>query len=97
MERRDFLGMAGVATAALIAGPATAASRKKRPGFLWGTAGAAYQVEGANVASDLWVMEHVSPPIFADKSGDACDVYHRFDEDIALAASLGFNTHRFGI
>ena len=98
MERRDFMGMAGVAASAvLMAGPATAATGKKRTGFLWGTAGAAYQVEGANVASDLWVMEHVSPPIFADKSGDACDVYHRFDDDIALAASLGFNTHRFGI
>mgnify|MGYP003576106661 FL=1 len=98
MERRDFLGMTGVAASAvLMTRPVTAAPRKKHTGFLWGTAGAAYQVEGANVASDLWVMEHVSPPIFADKSGDACDVYHRFDEDIALAASLGFNTHRFGI
>lgn len=98
MERRDFLGMASSAAGAvLMAGPATAAPGKGRAGFLWGTAGAAYQVEGANVASDLWVMEHVVPPIFADKSGDACDVYHRFDEDIALSASLGFNTHRFGI
>lgn len=98
MERRDFLGMAGgVAGAMLIAESATGAERSRRGNFLWGTAGAAYQVEGANVASDLWVMEHVSPPIFADKSGDACDVYHRFDEDIALAASLGFNSHRFGI
>ena len=72
-------------------------SRPYRPDFLWGTAGAAYQVEGGNVASDIWVMEHVRPSVFAQPSGDACDVYHRFADDIALAARLGFNTHRFGI
>lgn len=99
MERRNFLGLvASTAGATLAAGSVTAAKTgHKRPDFLWGTAGAAYQVEGGNVASDLWVMEHISPPLFADRSGDACDAYHRFDGDIALAASLGFNTHRFGI
>jgi beta-glucosidase len=29
------------------------------PGFLWGTATAAHQVEGNNVNSDLWVLEHL--------------------------------------
>lgn len=67
------------------------------PSFLWGSAGAAYQIEGGNYASDLWVMEHTKPSIFKDPSGDAVDAYHRVDEDIALAASLGFNTHRFSI
>lgn len=65
--------------------------------FLWGTAGASYQIEGGNVASDLWVMEHTKPSIFKDPSGDADDAYHRVEEDLALAASLGFNTHRFSI
>lgn len=65
--------------------------------FLWGTAGAAYQIEGGNYASDLWVMEHAKPSIFKDPSGDAVDAWHRVHEDIALAASLGFNTHRFSI
>lgn len=103
MERRNFLGLvggaAGSALVATAAAPAAAAAPRagKAGDFLWGTAGAAYQVEGGNVASDLWVMEHVQPPIFADPSGDACDVWHRYDEDIALSASLGFNTHRFGI
>jgi beta-glucosidase len=98
MERRNFIGLVGgAAGAALAARPAAAATGKTRPDFLWGTAGAAYQVEGGNVASDLWVMEHVQPPLFADRSGDACDVYHRYDEDMALVASLGFNTHRLGI
>jgi beta-glucosidase len=35
------------------------------PGFLWGAATAAHQVEGNNVNSDLWVLEHVQPTLFA--------------------------------
>lgn len=65
--------------------------------FLWGSAGAAYQIEGGNVASDLWVLEHVKPTIFRAPSGDACDSYNRIDEDLAIAASLGFNSHRLSL
>ncbi|HEX2560748.1 glycoside hydrolase family 1 protein [Phenylobacterium sp.] len=81
----------------MIAGPTSANAQRPTPKFLWGTAGASYQIEGGNYASDLWVMENLKPSIFKDPSGDAMDAYHRFDEDIALAASLGFNTHRFSI
>ncbi len=66
-------------------------------GFLWGTATAAHQVEGGNTASDLWLMEMMKESLFADPSGDACDHYHRYPEDIALLAGLGFNTYRFSI
>lgn len=65
--------------------------------FLWGTAISAHQSEGGNVSSDAWLQEHVSPTAFREKSGDACDSLNRYGEDIALAADLGFNTHRFGI
>ncbi|WP_233247723.1 glycoside hydrolase family 1 protein [Caulobacter endophyticus] len=93
VDRRAVLlaGMAGASA------PALAAARGEAPAFLWGTAGAAYQIEGGNHASDLWVMEHVKPTIFREPSGDAADAYNRVDQDIALAASLGFNTHRFSI
>jgi beta-glucosidase len=67
------------------------------PGFLWGAATAAHQVEGNNINSDLWVLEHVQPTLFAEPSLDACDHYHRFEEDIRLLASLGLNTYRFSI
>ena len=43
------------------------------PGFVWGAATAAHQVEGNNVNSDLWVLEHCSPTLFAEPSLDACD------------------------
>ena len=65
--------------------------------FLWGTATAGHQIEGANVNSDFWLAENVEPTVFREPSGDACDSYNRFAEDIALAARLGFNCHRFGI
>lgn len=65
--------------------------------FIWGTATAAHQVEGNNVNSDFWVMEHLPETIFAEPSGDAIDQYHRYADDIALLAELGFNSYRFSI
>ncbi len=66
-------------------------------GFLWGVATAAHQVEGNNVNSDEWVLEYVKPSTFAEPSGDACDHYHRYLDDIGLIARLGFNTYRFSV
>jgi beta-glucosidase len=66
-------------------------------GFIWGTATAAHQVEGGNTNSDFWLLEHVDGSVFMEPSGDACDHYHRYPEDIALIASLGFNAYRFSI
>ena len=66
-------------------------------GFLWGTAISAHQSEGNNINSDAWLCENVSPTLFREPSRDACDSYNRFEEDIAIAADLGFNCHRIGI
>lgn len=66
-------------------------------GFLWGTATAAHQVEGNNVNSDTWVLEHMPKTHYVEPSGDACDHYHRYRSDIALLAELGFNAYRFSI
>ena len=65
--------------------------------FLWGTATAAHQVEGNNTNSDFWVMENVPDTVFAEPSGDAIDHYHRYPEDMALLAGLGFNSYRFSV
>ena len=65
--------------------------------FLWGTATAAHQVEGNNINSDFWVLEHIPGTIVNEPSGDACDHYHRYREDIKLLAELGFNSYRFSI
>jgi len=66
-------------------------------GFLWGTATAAHQVEGGNVYNDCWLLEHVPGTHYAECSGDACDHYHRYPEDIALVAGLGLNAYRFSV
>lgn len=67
------------------------------PRFLWGTATAAHQVEGGNTNCDSWLLEHVQGTIYTEPSGDACDHYHRYAEDMALLAALGFNAYRFSI
>src|SRR5579863_10365752 len=66
-------------------------------GFLWGAATAAHQVEGQNTNSDFWILENVTPTLFAEPSGDGCDHYNRYPEDIKLLAGLGLNTYRFSI
>ena len=66
-------------------------------GFLWGVATAAHQVEGNNVNSDTWLLEQLPGTIFSEPSGDAVDHYHRYADDIALIASLGFTTYRFSV
>jgi beta-glucosidase len=98
-NRREFL--AGSAALA-VAAPAAAAQAEPRrrpapPGFLWGTAISGHQSEGNNINSDAWLMENLSPSMFRERSGDACDSYHRYAEDFAIAARLGFNTYRLGI
>jgi beta-glucosidase len=67
------------------------------PDFYWGTATAAHQVEGGNVYNDNWVLEHTPGTIYVESSGDACDHYHRYREDIALIAGLGLKLYRFSL
>lgn len=67
------------------------------PGFLWGVATAAHQVEGNNTNSDNWLAENVPGTGYREPSGDACDHYHRYREDIALIAALGFTSIRLSV
>ncbi len=66
-------------------------------GFLWGTATAAHQVEGNNVNNDWWAFEHDPARGVREPSGDACDQYHRFRDDIELVADLGLRVYRLSI
>ena len=99
ITRRGAVGsLAALAAApALAKAPARGKAGKAPAPFLWGTATAAHQIEGGNTNSDFWLAENVKPTLFVEPSADACDSYHRYGEDIALAARLGFNCHRFGI
>ncbi len=66
-------------------------------GFLWGPATAAHQVEGGNWNNDWWAWEHDPASSCVEPSGDACDHYHQYREDIELIADLGFNMYRFSL
>jgi len=66
-------------------------------GFLWGAATAAHQVEGGNVNSDFWALENQPGSMFVEPSGDACDHYRLFRQDIAMLAELGLDAYRFSI
>ena len=96
ITRRTMMGAVGAAAAPLAAA-AKPAPRRAPAGFLWGTAISAYQSEGGAANTDVWLLENVTPTVYKDRSGDACDSYHRYAEDIALNAALGFNSYRFGI
>ncbi|MGW1050471.1 GH1 family beta-glucosidase [Streptomyces sp. NPDC001118] len=71
--------------------------------FLWGTATAAYQIEGA-VAEDgrtpsIWdTFSHTPGKTANGDTGDvACDHYHRWREDIGLMRQLGVNAYRLSV
>jgi beta-glucosidase len=73
------------------------------PGFTWGAATAAYQIEGGATADgrgqSIWdTFCRVPGAVRRGATGDvACDSYHRYREDVALVASLGLTAYRFSI
>ncbi|WP_024756174.1 GH1 family beta-glucosidase [Streptomyces exfoliatus] len=88
---------------ALDARPDTSTVLRFPQGFRWGTATAAYQIEGA-AAEDgrtpsVWDTFSRTPgKVRNGDTGDiAADHYHRLDEDIALMRRLGVTDYRFSI
>jgi len=66
-------------------------------GFLWGAATSAHQIEGGNVNNDWWDWEHDPGSGCVESSGDACDSFHRWNEDVGLVADLGLGAYRFSL
>jgi len=99
ISRRDLIAGAALGVSGAVgAKAATPKPHRAFPrNFLWGTAISAHQSEGNNTNSDSWLRENLKPSLYKDRSGDACDSYHRYGEDIAIAAKLGFNCYRLGI
>ena len=73
------------------------------PGFVWGVATSAYQIEGAAAvdgrAPSVWDTFCRVPGVIADGShGDqACDHYHRWAEDLDIVRDLGLGAYRFSV
>lgn len=79
------------------------APRSFPQGFLWGSATAAYQVEGAvregGRGPTIWdTFSHTPGKTYNGDTGDvADDFYHRYPSDIALMRDLGLKTCRFSV
>jgi beta-glucosidase len=73
------------------------------PGFLWGAATSAFQIEGAATTDgrgeSIWDRFCKTPGRVRDGSGAdvACDHYHRWPEDVALMDDLGLMAYRFSV
>ena len=71
--------------------------------FLWGSASAAYQVEGGWNADGKGVSNwdqfvRIPGKTFKATTGDkAVDHYHRYKEDVKLMADMGLKAYRFSI
>ena len=87
------------------AGRAAAAADTFRfpPGFVWGTATSAYQIEGAHDvdgrAPSIWDTFCRRPGAIdgGDTADVACDHYHRWPADVDLLADLGVNAYRLSV
>ncbi|HLA63638.1 MAG TPA: family 1 glycosylhydrolase, partial [Rhodothermales bacterium] len=73
------------------------------PGFLWGAATSAYQIEGSPLAdgagASIWHRFSHTPGNThgGDHADVACDHYNRWADDVALMQRLGLNAYRFSV
>ena len=78
-------------------------SHRFPPGFVWGAATAAYQIEGSPLADgagpSIWHrFSHTPGRMTNGDTGDvACDHYHLYAADVALMQELGLDAYRFSI
>jgi beta-glucosidase len=113
LTRRDLAkttGSAAIGSLLTTTGEAVAQSRENQQsmrsfpnGFLWGTATASYQIEGAwnedGKGESIWDrFAHTPGKTKNNDTGDvALDHYHRYREDVQLIKALGAKTYRFSI
>ena len=103
---RPPVAPAGIATPARgqpPIGPTRAAARTFPRDFYWGTATAAYQIEGAwnedGKGPSIWdTFMHTPGKAVGGITGDvAVDHYHRYKDDVRLMKDIGASAYRFSI
>lgn len=70
------------------------------PGFLWGTASSAYQVEGGNTNNQWWLLEQRQGGAGiwnGDRCGLACDWWRHAEQDFDRMQQLHLNAHRLSV
>ena len=78
-------------------------SKKFPENFIWGSATASFQIEGAakqhGRGASIWDAFCATPgKVEGGHTGDiACDHYHRFEEDVKMMKELGLQAYRFSI
>lgn len=116
ISRRDFLGAALGAAASfsiyptghrlfrgLLDTPVPFTPFQFPNDFLWGSATASYQVEGAwsedGRGESIWDrFSHTAGKVKGGYTGDvACDSYHRYQEDVAIMKQLNLKSCRFSV
>lgn len=113
MKRRQWLKITSLSSLAILSQPlqkllaAPLQNEFSRAvfgsNFLFGTATAAAQIEGAwnedGKGKSIWDVFSQQPENILDGKNNqiACDFYHRYEEDIQLMASMGFDVFRFSI
>lgn len=71
--------------------------------FIWGSATASYQIEGAykedGKGESIWDrFSHTPGKILNNDNGDlACDHYHRYKDDVKLMKEIGLKSYRYSI
>ena len=99
LDRRTLLAAVAAGAAMPSLGRAATAPLDRRfpDNFLWGAATAGHQVEGNNVNSDVWAMEHVKPSVYVEPSGDAANSFTLWPADLDLVKAMGLNSYRFSL
>ena len=69
--------------------------------FIWATATASYQIEGAvnegGRGESIWDRFCHTPGKVLNGDAIACDHYHRWREDVGIMADIGLTGYRFSI
>lgn len=65
--------------------------------FLWGASTAGHQVDGGDTAADTTFLEGVTPSVFKEPAGKACNSWERWEDDLDLVKKIGLNSYRFSV
>lgn len=72
-----------------------------RKNFLWGAATAAPQIEGAwkedGKVPSIWDIASPERILRGETCHNACDHYHRMEQDVTLMKELGLRSYRFSV